>query len=252
MGLAVLSHYTPFWIWSFGGAIGVLDLIAATTNAFNGALLARRPDHFKHFTLVGVMLLAIAGGIGGGVVRDVLLNKVPAPLTTPWYLIFSLLAANLAILIDWQSGQRFREGLFQFMTAFTLPWYAIVGASKAMDAHLPDIAAVLIGIIGTTFGRYIIDISCGVIPKQLVRGEFFILAAALSSISYVVARELCMDLTVATIVAFAIGFGFRLAAQTFGWEELEPPAPFETSTEAPRERLGQHIKDEIDPSGVPR
>ena len=63
--------------------VDYISLIAATTNAFNGALLARRPDHYKHFTVIGIIILAYAGGIGGGIVRDVLVNKVPAPLENP-------------------------------------------------------------------------------------------------------------------------------------------------------------------------
>ncbi|MFJ8982278.1 hypothetical protein [Streptomyces sp. NPDC102282] len=46
-----------------------LNLVAATTNALNGALPARRPDHYKNFTVVGILLMALLGGIGGGVGR---------------------------------------------------------------------------------------------------------------------------------------------------------------------------------------
>ena len=70
---------SKFGIWTFN-TVDYLSLIAATTNAFNGALLARRPDHYKHFTVAGVIILAYAGGIGGGIIRDILVNKVPSPL----------------------------------------------------------------------------------------------------------------------------------------------------------------------------
>ena len=56
---------SQFGIWTFT-TLTIFDLIAATTNAFNGALLARRPDHYKHFTGAGIIILAYAGGIGGG------------------------------------------------------------------------------------------------------------------------------------------------------------------------------------------
>ena len=178
---------TPLIFSDFGffklTVIDYISLIAATTNAFNGALLARRPDHYKHFTVVGIIILAYAGGIGGGIVRDVLVNKIPSPLQNPWYIIACTLAAALALYIDYASAQRFKDGLFQFMTAFSLPWYAIVGAQAALGAHLGYAAAVLIGIIATTAGRWIIDVACNVVPKQLVRGEFFITAAALTGIA---------------------------------------------------------------------
>lgn len=49
----------------------IIDLIAATTNALNGALLAQRPDYYRgrQWTLVGITILAIFGGIGGGSAR---------------------------------------------------------------------------------------------------------------------------------------------------------------------------------------
>ena len=179
---------SKFGIWTLT-TVDYISLIAATTNAFNGALLARRPDHYKHFTVIGIIILAYAGGIGGGIVRDVLVNKVPAPLENPWYLIACTLAAALALLIDYQSGQRFKDGLFQFMTAFSLPWYAIVGVQAALGANLGYAAAVLIGIIATTAGRWLIDVACNVVPKQLVRGEFFVTAAALTGIAYLLCSQ---------------------------------------------------------------
>jgi uncharacterized membrane protein YeiH len=224
-----------------------ISLIAATTNAFNGALLARRPDHYKHFTVMGIIILAYAGGIGGGIVRDVLLDKLPSPLINPWYLILCFCAAALALWIDYASAQKFKDGLFQFMTAFTLPWYAIVGAQAALGAHLGYAAAVLIGMIATTAGRWIIDSACLVVPKQLVRGEFFMLAAALTGITYVVcAAAIELPEIVSMALAFVVGFGFRLTAQTLGWEEWEPWEPEDLSTgEKARKKLGQGLRAEF-------
>ena len=78
------------------GSFVFIDLIAATTNALNGALLVQRPDYYrgKQWSIVGILILAIFGGIGGGVSRDVLLNKIPGALTNPWYLILCVLAGN--------------------------------------------------------------------------------------------------------------------------------------------------------------
>ncbi|HVN70354.1 MAG TPA: TRIC cation channel family protein [Candidatus Binatia bacterium] len=237
---------SKFGIWTFT-TVDWLSLIAATTNAFNGALLARRPDHYKHFTLIGVMILAYAGGIGGGIVRDVLVNKVPAPLENPWYLIACFAAAATALAIDFGSEQRFKDGLFQFMTAFSLPWYAIVGAQAALAANLGYIAAVIIGIIATTAGRWIIDVACNVVPKQLVRGEFFVTAAALTGIAYVVCSQTFgMAVIPSTAVAFVVGFGFRLTSQALGWEEWEPwePPPLQSGEKA-RKKLGEGLHEEF-------
>jgi uncharacterized membrane protein YeiH len=238
---------SKFGIWTLA-TVDYISLIAAGTNAFNGALLARRPDHYKHFTVAGVTILAIAGGIGGGIVRDILVNKVPAPLENPWYLIVCLAVVTVALVVEYYSEQRFKDGLFQFMTAFSLPWYAIVGAQAALAAHLGYAAAVLIGIIATTAGRWIIDVACNVIPKQLVRGEFFVTAAALTGIAYVVCDQaLGLPVVASTAIAFVVGFGFRLLSQFLGWEEWEPWEPTALDTgEKARKTLGEGLQAEVD------
>ncbi len=246
-----LIAMTPLIFGEFGFfKLTILDyicLFAATTNAFNGALLARRPDHYKHFTIIGVIILAYAGGIGGGVIRDVLVNRIPSPLQNPWYIILCLLAAALALYIDYASEARFKDGLFQFMTAFTLPWYAIVGAQAALGVHLGYAAAVVIGIIATTAGRWIIDVACNVVPKQLVRGEFFVAAAALTGIAYVICDQVGLPVIASTIIAFFVGFGFRLLSQYLGWEEWEPWEPAEvTGGEKQRKTLGEGLHAEFD------
>jgi uncharacterized membrane protein YeiH len=233
------------------GTMGTVSLIAATTNAFNGALLARRPDHYHHFTLGGILLLGFAGGIGGGVLRDILVNRVPAPLVNPWYVIFCLAAGIAALVLDYYSTKRFKDGVFQFMTAFTLPWYAIVGAQTAIDIHLGYLPAVLIGVIATTGGRFIIDIACNVIPKQLVRGEFFVGTAAATALLYLLLHESAgLSQALATGIAVLAGFSFRLACQALGWEEWEPWEPADAETpEKERERLGAGLRAEFAPGG---
>ncbi|MCC7164461.1 MAG: TRIC cation channel family protein [Anaerolineae bacterium] len=244
----LVTIFSYFGTWTIG-SLTAIDLIAATTNAFNGALLARRKDHYRHWTVVGIVLIAILGGIGGGVARDVLLNDIPAALTNPWYLILSTLAAIVALRIAFTTGQKFREGLFQFMTAFALPWYAIIGAQKALNAGLPVIAVVLIGIIGPTAGRYFIDITAGVPPKHFIKGEWFVGTAALASVLYVALYALGVQFYAATLITFLVAFGVRLLALFRGWEEPEPPdTPDDLLAGGkPRPLLGDAIREELNP-----
>ena len=78
------------------------------------------------------------------------------------------------MLISYKGGQKFRETFYQFMTAFSLPWYAAIGVQAALSAGLPDIAAIFIGVVGPTAGRFLIDITAGplgqaVRPRRVVR-----------------------------------------------------------------------------------
>jgi uncharacterized membrane protein YeiH len=213
------AEVVNFGAWKWSGDFTAIDLIAAATNALNGALLARRPDHYKNFTRTGILLMAILGGIGGGVTRDVILNKVPGAFTNPAYITLCIAFGILGYLLAFGKGQLFREGLFQFATAFSLPWYAIVGASAAITAHLPAIGALALAVIAPTAGRYYIDITCGVPPKQFVRGEWFVGTALLTGSVWLVCDAAGLTAWPAAGIAFVAGFCFRLLALFLGWEE---------------------------------
>ena len=225
-----------FGAWQFTGDFTTIDQIAASTNALNGAILARRPDHFRNYTVVGILLMALLGGLGGGITRDVLINKIPAALTNPAYITLCLGFGLLGYLIAYDKGQLFREGLFQFMTSFSLPWYAIIGASAGVAAGVPVLGSLLLAVVGPTAGRYFIDITSGVPPKQFIRGEWFVAIAALTGAVWIVLDALGVGTWLAVLGAFAIGFGLRVLALYRGWEEplaLEPKGVYQHSDGRP-------------------
>jgi uncharacterized membrane protein YeiH len=201
------------------GDFTTVDLIAASTNALNGALLARRPDHYKNWTVVGILLMALLMGLGGGITRDVLANEVPAALTNPAYITVALVFGVLGYLLSYKEGQLFREGLFQFATSFSLPWYAIAGAEKGVSIGLPIAGVLALAVIGPTAGRWYVDVSCDVPPKQFVRGEWFVSTAILTAVVWVVAYDLGASTWLAVGIAFVVGYAFRVLALYRAWEE---------------------------------
>jgi uncharacterized membrane protein YeiH len=220
-GTAAVHWFTG---WKFTGHFTTVDLIAASTNALNGALLARRPDHFKNFTIVGVMGMALLMGLGGGITRDVLVNEVPGALTNPAYITLALVFGIVGYNLAFAEGQLFREGLFQFMTSFSLAWYAIAGAEKGVNVGLPVLGTVLLAVIGPTAGRWYADVTSGVTPKQFIRGEWFVGVALLTGVIWVLLYWLLVQkggasIWSATGIAFAIGFVVRMTALYRGWEE---------------------------------
>ena len=233
------------------GSFVIIDLVAATTNALNGALLVQRPDYYKgrQWTVVGIIILAIFGGIGGGVSRDVLLNKIPGALTNPWYLILCVLAGIVGLLISFKGGQKFRETLYQFMTCFSLPWYAAVGVHAALGAGLPSIAAIAVGVVGPTAGRFLIDVTAGKSAKQFVRSEWFVGTAVLTSVVFLVCeKHLGLELWPATLISFTVGFFFRLAAIWFCWEEPLPRVPDHVKGEVKKRTT---LKEKMQPGWEP-
>jgi len=218
----IFATYTVNWFtgWKFTGQFTTVDLIAASTNALNGALLARRPDHYKNFTRVGILAMALLGGLTGGIIRDLLLGKAPpGALTNPAYITLCLVFGVVGYLIAYGQGQLFREGVFQFMTSFSLVWFAIVGAQAGVNKHVPVLGCLLLAVIAPTAGRWLIDVSSGVTPKQFIRGEWFITIAALTGLIWIVTYWATKNTWIAVAVAAVIGFAVRMAALYYAWEE---------------------------------
>ena len=111
--------------------------------------------------------MALLGGLGGGITRDVLLGDVPSALTNPAYITLALGFGVIGYSLAYTGGQLFREGLFQFMTSFSLPWYAIVGAQKGVGQGIPVLGCILLAVVGPTAGRWYIDVSSGVTPEAV-------------------------------------------------------------------------------------
>jgi uncharacterized membrane protein YeiH len=112
------------------------------------------------------------------------------------------------------------------MTAFSLPWYAAIGVQAGLDAHLPMLGAIFLGILGPTAGRFLIDITSRQPAKQFVRGEWFVGTDVLTSIVFLVcAHYLGLSIWSATLISVVFGFTFRVTAVWQGWEEPMPKMP---------------------------
>lgn len=229
--------------WRLTGSFTTIDLIAATTGALNGALLARRPSHYRSYTVVGVLLMALIGGITGSITRDLLVNEIPAALTNPAYITLSLVAGIVGYLVAFKPGELFREGLFEFVTSASLPWFAIVGAQKGVQVGLPTIAVLLLAVASATAGRYVIDVTCGVTPKLFVRGEWYAGTALLAAIVWVVCDTFDLNEWVCAGTAFAISYTVRVLAMLRGWEEPMPKQqPGVRGHDDGRPRLGPKLR----------
>lgn len=190
--------------WSLTGTFTTIDLIATTTGALNGALLARRASHYRNYTIVGVLLMAVLGGISGSVTRDILVNEVPAALTNPAYITLSLAAGIAGYRMAFKPGQHFREGLFELVTSASLSWFAIVAAQKGVQVGLPVVGVLLLAVVAATASRYLIDLTSGVPPKLSVQGEWFVGTAVLASLVWVICDATGLNVWICAGVAFLV------------------------------------------------
>jgi len=207
-----------------------IDLFAAGINALNGVLVARNPSHDRGYAVVGLLIMAFFGGIGGGVTRDVLLNDVPSPLKDPIYLLVCLAMGLLGLAIYRYAAskeEQFRTRILAYFKSFTLPWFAILGAHKALEHDLGVFAAIVIGLIATSAGGVLIDLFSGVTPEIVKPSEHLVTTAVLASAVYtlIAVEATGAEFFPVTLIAVLVAFVFRVFAVREHWKQIVPYAP---------------------------
>jgi uncharacterized membrane protein YeiH len=205
-----------------------IDEFSAGINALNGVLVARNHSHDRGYTIVGLLILGFFGGIGGGVTRDVLLNDIPSPLKDPTYcaVCFTMGIIGLAICSYAASREeQFRTRTLAYFKSFTLPWFAILGAHKALDHNLGIYSAIAIGAIATTAGGVFIDLFSNVTPEIVKPSEHIVTTAVLASGVYTVIAvhlKASNDFFPVTLIAASVAFLFRVLAVREHWAQIVP------------------------------
>jgi|SRR5271169_5534148 len=217
-----------------------VDLFSAGINALYGVLVARQPSHNRGYTVAGLLIMAFFGGIGGGVTRDVLLNEIPSPIKDPTYLLVCLLMGLLGLAIYRYADskeERFRTRTLAYFKSFTLPWFAILGAHKAIEHNLGLFAAIVVGVIATTAGGVFIDLFSGVTPEIVRPSEQLVTTAVLASTVYTLLamwEKGRLSFFPVTLIAVLAAFLFRVAAVREHWPSIVPlDAPAEGPEVAP-------------------
>lgn len=207
-----------------------IDMFSAGINALYGVLVARQPSHNRGYTAAGLVIMGFFGGIGGGVTRDVLLNEIPSPLQDANYLYVCLLMGLLGLAIYRylaSKEERFRTRTLAYFKSFTLPWFAILGAHKALNHHLGIFTAIVVGLIATTAGGVLIDLFSGVTPEVVRPSEQLVTTAILASTVYTllaVMENRQESFFPVTLISVLVAFVFRVAAVREHWPSIVPLA----------------------------
>ncbi len=194
----------------------ILDLAGIAVFAATGALVGVR----KELDLFGVMVLALITGLGGGVVRDVLIGAVPPAALDDWrYLVVPAATAILVFYFHPTIGRM--EKQIMVLDAIGLALFCVTGAVKAEDAGLNILAASTLGLLTGIGGGMMRDVVAGRVPV-VFRGELYATPAfAGALIASVIHHEAYPAGWY--ILAGAVCLVWRLAALSRGWSA--PIAP---------------------------
>ena len=181
-----------------------LDLIGTFVFALNGALTAIK---VARLDIVGVLTLAIITGVGGGIMRDVLIGTVPPAAFRLWYY---LAVAGLGGVLVAAVGPRLNRLRVPILVldAAGLSLYAVVGSGKALDASLGILPAVLLGVMTAVGGGTIRDLMTQQVPSVL-HSELYALPALLAAVIVVAGYRMGLPELPTAIVGACACFALR-------------------------------------------
>jgi uncharacterized membrane protein YeiH len=183
----------------------LFDFIGVGVFAVSGALAAGR----KSLDLLGVVVLAMVTAIGGGTMRDVLLNRLVFWIAEPAYIYVIVVSALLTVAYT----RRLRppERALAIADALGLALFTISGARIAHAAGMPGAAVVIMGTLTGVAGGMIRDVLTAEIPLILRRGQIYATAAIAGAIVFLLLEGI-VDSTVAGLAGMAVVAALRLAA----------------------------------------
>lgn len=190
------------------------DLGATFAFALTGALAAIQ----RGYDVVGVFFLALATGLGGGLIRDgVFLPGNATPLLTDPRYIEIVVGATIVGALFGGHVKKVRR-LIAVIEALGLGAYAAFGTEKALLANLAAPAAVLVGVINAAGGGLLRDIITREEPLVFKPGQFYVLTALAGSVVFVfLTVKLESTPTHAALWSVAATFVFRAATIVFNW-----------------------------------
>ncbi len=186
--------------------IRVLDYFGVVVFAVSGALTAAR----KGMDLVGFALIGTITGIGGGTLRDLLLDRPVFWLSAHEYVLLTLFAAWSVFFFGRAFTPRLRSAL-DWADAVGLSAFAVIGAQAALASGTSPLIAVIMGMMTASFGGLLRDMICGE-PPLILHREVYASAAAAGAAVFTLLHEWPAP----PVVTLAAGFGVALGLRGLG------------------------------------
>lgn len=189
------------------------DLLAVGLGGVQGALFASGFVGQRRLDLLGVAIIGVLMGMGGGLIRDLLLNTTPVTLQSNWYLVTAAAAALVGMLL----ANLFRRlnGVIVALDAVVIGMFGAFGTSKALVVGLPVVPAVLVGACAAVGGGVLRDMMMGLPVAIMHVGSLYAVAAAAGSAVLAVVVVLGGPIAVAAIAGIVVTAVIRVLAVIF-------------------------------------
>jgi len=186
-----------------------VGLSAVAVNALTGVLDSGR----KQMDLIGALLVAVATALGGGTVRDLLLDRNVFWIADQTYLMAALGTGLISFFII--RSFNIAPKWFLIPDAIGLALFTIIGTQIALQWHTPWLAASLLGVITGVLGGVLRDILCNDVPSIFLKGELYATAAWMGALSLIGLQHIGLTPVNAAWVAMGIVLLIRLLAMRY-------------------------------------
>jgi uncharacterized membrane protein YeiH len=202
-------------------ALLVLDLVGTFAFALNGALTAVRAAQVD---IVGVVTLGMITGLGGGIVRDVLLGAVPPATFVDWRYLAVAAAGGLIAFLFSRALDRFTWSI-EVLDAAGLSLFAVTGATKALGLGVGPAQAIILGTVTAVGGGTVRDVLIRQVPSVLSSGLYAIPALVGAALVVVAAHGGVSHLLNVPVAVGAAGVCFliRMVGLHFRLDAPRPP-----------------------------
>lgn len=188
-----------------------IDLLGVAVFAISGTLMA----HKKHMDGIGVIVLATVTAVGGGTLRDVILD-VPVFWVTDNGYLYAILIAAITTIFWIRRSDRFPLRFLLHADAIGLAFFNILGAQKALSMGVSPVVAVMMGTMSGVFGGLLRDVICREIPLVL-KGEIYATACIVGGIIYTSSLLVFDDPQLCMAIGIISTLLIRLLAMRFHW-----------------------------------
>lgn len=189
------------------------DLLAVGLGGVQGALFASGFVGQRRLDLLGVAIIGIVMGMGGGLIRDLLLSLRPATLESNWYLLTATGAALVGMLL---AGMFERlNGVIVALDAVVIGLFGAFGTAKALAVGLPFVPAVFVGVCSAVGGGILRDVIMGLPVAVMHVGSLYAVAAGAGCIVLAGAAALGAPVAAAAVAGVVVTAVIRLLAVIF-------------------------------------
>ena len=186
-----------------------LDILGTIAFAISGTLVAihKKLDSF------GIFIIAFVTAVGGGTLRDVLINRHPVSWMQDLNYVYAIIVATIFAILIRKKINYLSTSLFLFDTV-GLGIFTIIGTEIGIQQHFHPIISIILGTISATFGGVLRDILCNEIPV-IFKKEIYASACIIGAIVLIILSNLEIHTNSNYIITTCIVIGIRLIAVKF-------------------------------------